>query len=301
MLFGACGNGKRSQGTDPAQTADPALGASVPANPTGPLQEDDLRGVCAGKGEARAKPYAKDGPAAHAITAFTRGNDKEGWMAWRSSLLGDFAAKAPQDYELVGCITRTSERKVETCTFDQEPPPHYLDLYEANYEITIREAATGKVVLTKTEMLPAEGCPSIKLFSAEREADYPVAEYAFVEMVKSLILPAGGVAAAALPGAAPPGQKVDGADLVKVCYGFAEPRAAVYAKVKGSVSPALMMTRSGEQSPFYNSLDPDFKPWGTEDASQYQLAICVAELMSVALTRAAEGRNLSATCAAPDG
>ena len=58
LLLGACGNKK----SPPGEAGPSSSGAAGPA--AAPLQMEDLAAVCAGKGEARAKPFTKAGAAA---------------------------------------------------------------------------------------------------------------------------------------------------------------------------------------------------------------------------------------------
>lgn len=274
LLLAACGNKK----SPPGEAGPSSSGAAGPA--AAPLQMEDLAGVCAGKGEPRAKPFTKAGAAAHAMIAFEHGAEKPEFSLHLPDQLTNFRPEKAEEVELVACVVRSAQHKIETCSFDSTPPARYLDMNDATYDISIREATTGTIVVNKTVTLPAEPCPRFHTFfgKGEKESTFPSSDYALTEMARSLVLPAAGGIGLKLPNPEAGVLKLDDRDLDRVCYGFPETRAAAYDKTPGKVSPTILFTRVNDNARYNSSTsDSDLKPWLAESAARYQLVLCATE------------------------
>ncbi|MFO0591953.1 MAG: hypothetical protein U0441_30685 [Polyangiaceae bacterium] len=241
------------------------------------LTDDSFRAVCDGKGEARAKGYAKDAAAAHAMVAFQRDEPKGDLRTASVMKLERFRPQKLEDVEVVVCITRTPGEKTETCTFDDKQPPYFLELHNASYEVSVREAKTGNVLVTKTVNTENHGCPMLHTFSAQTESDFPTADHVVTGIAAPFLLPATVTADTKFPN----GKDATGAlttyDLPPICYGLPEPRAAAYEKKPGQTSFAAMLHRASESENFMALTSFDLEAWKAPTDEQYQLVICSTE------------------------
>ena len=269
LLVVACGNKKQP-------SADDQPGGPPPPAFQAPLTEDDLRAVCDGKAEPRAKAYSKADPTAHSMLLFVKAGTKE-YRSDDINPLKRFKSEKPEQTELVACINRTAVKKVSTCDFDDTPPARYLDMHEATYEITIREAKTGAVVGTKTAALPPDGCPTFHSFSSEREDSFPDFDAPLLVLASPLLVPPNPAADLKLPNADAVRDKLSDTDLKGVCYGIPEPRAAAYQKTAGAASPAYFFRRGSENAEYSWRSSSELDPWKSDDAAAYQLVICATE------------------------
>lgn len=276
ILTAGCG-GKKKQ--DDLQSSPPGASgtAAATAAPATPLQEDDLASVCDGKPEARAKAYSKTAANVHSMAVFEAfGGEGAKFKKAYLTTLKAFNAAEPADTELVACVRRTSAKKVSTCDFDSTPPTRYLDMYEATFELSIREATTGAVVTTKSMTLAAGGCPMVHSFSSQRDDHYPDAENVLTELAAPILIPANATKLD-FPNPDAVRDKLDDLVLQRVCLGIPEPRAAAYDKTPGKIAPTYVLERTGPASDFNRNYHPDFSSWKADDASQYQLVLCVTE------------------------
>ena len=249
----------------------------TPAPVEEPLSDESLGVVCNGKAEPRAKPYAKDAATPHGVRAYER-DEPNGQLRVDSLMdLDRFRAPKVEDTEIVVCITRTPGEKTETCTFDDKQPPYFLELHNASYEITVREAKTANVLATKTVNLENHGCPMLHTFSSQTETNYPVVDHAVTGIVAPILLPATVTAETKFPNP----KEVLGAlttyDLPPICYGLPEPRAAAYEKKPGQTSFAAMLHRASESESFMALTSFDLEAWKAPTDEQVQLVICSTE------------------------
>ena len=269
LFVTACGNKKQPSADDhPGNTPPPAAPA--------PLTDDDIRAVCDGKAAAGAKAYSKTDPSAHAMAIFLKAGTSE-FQDEDIPPLRRFSPQKPEQTELVACVTRTAAAKKDACEFDSSKPSHFLDMYEATFELTVREAKTAAVVATKTATLPQNGCPMFHSFSSEREDDYPAPDAPLLQLASPLVVPPNPAADLKLPNPDSARDKLDESDLKGVCYGIPEPRAAAYAKTPGVVSPAILLGRRNENDWYSKTYSSDFDPWKSEDVAAYQIVICATE------------------------
>lgn len=270
LLVTACGNKKQPSSDDhPGNTPPP------PAAPAA-LTEDDIRAVCDGKPAPGAKAYSKTDPSAHAMAIFLKAGTSE-YRDDDVAPLKRFKPEKPEQTELVACVNRTAATKKDACEFDSSKPSHFLDMHEATFELTVREAKTGAVVATKTATLPQNGCPMFHSFSSEREDDYPSTDAPLLQLASPLVLPPTPAADLKLPNPDAVRDKLDESDLKGVCYGIPEPRAAAYVKTPGVVSPTSFLGRRNENDWYSKISSSDFEPWKSEEAAAYQIVVCATE------------------------
>jgi hypothetical protein len=223
----ALGCGTKSAPADPPDAGPPSP----------PLRAADLAPVCTGKGEPRAKPFAKDGTSLRPIAVFSQWDRYATPKLDHPHILNDLLAESAAAYELVACVARTAEGGSRTCQYETTKNRQRRDLtvFGATYEITVREATTAAVLATRTLTLPTPACPVGHTFKDVLDDKlYPDAGYAVADLAKTFVVPAAGVTT-------PPPQKgsphLEHFTLAKVCYGIPEVHAAAYEKVGGKVSP----------------------------------------------------------------
>ena len=262
-----------------AACADKSAPADPPdaGAPAAPLREEDLAAVCTGKAEPRAKPFAKDGTSLHPIAVFSQWDRFATPKPERPHILNDLIAENAAAYELVACVARTAEGASRTCKYEvtKNQQKRDLQVIGATYEITLREASTAAVLGARTVTFPTPACPSGHTFKdALDNKMYPDAGYAVADLAKTFVVPPGGVTT---PPPAKGNPYLEHFKLAKVCYGIPEPNAAAHEKVSGKVSPALVMSRAGENEGYYTHGYPEWKPWQVENAAGYQILACVSE------------------------
>lgn len=247
-------------------------GCKKKKSPSDPLEEADLAAVCAGTPEPRAKAYEKGGPNGHGIVLFAGGREDKEMTTPTPDILADFVPYKPQDVELVACAVRTAQTKTETCDYTND---HHLEVFEATYEISIREARTAAVVLTKTVSLAAPRCWDFTSFKDKTDKEYPNPELAVAELVAGTVQPAEG--GAPVPVSPFRVESVNDSSLDKVCHGIPEKRAAAYEKVPGKISPVYGFSRENDRSPYGLRSGPGFGDWKAKDGKDYQLVACITE------------------------
>lgn len=166
---------------DERRESPPATPAPAPAPAsTGPVQRTisdmaQLRMVCDGDAIANAAPYVKTpgkaSPVAYLYKDLTFPADATEFHHSTPSPLRPWATRTVADVQLVACVTVTQSQKVKECPFNTGA---VLELYSTTATVTIREAATGKVLEEQTlhDDVGDHGCPSSALMSANRQRDY---------------------------------------------------------------------------------------------------------------------------------
>lgn len=230
---------------DDRRDAAPADAPAAAKAPAGPVQRTitdmaQLRMVCDGDGIANAAPYAKTAgkpsPVAYLYKDATFPADAAEFKLLTPSQLRPWSTRAVKDVQLVACVAVTQSEKVKECPFNTGA---VLELYSTTTTVTIREAATGKVVEEQTLRDDASklGCPTTALMSADRQRDY--------HDLPGRVTP---IVAAHQPADAPPpflpAWTFDAACSGKPALG-ADPRRTA----AGSTNPFVVFVREGE-APF---------------------------------------------------
>lgn len=150
----------------------------------------DYGQVCKGGIAANATTY-QSGPNPHPIVLFTQSvsdpdnvsqlnltYDKRAW---------DPDSKRIETTQLVGCFKSKSLGISKKCEFEKGGKPFLLDYFAVSYELTVREAKTGKVVGTKVVNGPNLTCPSFTSYRDDlkiyAKPDQGLAEEAIREFV----------------------------------------------------------------------------------------------------------------------
>ena len=136
----------------------------------GMLFPDDFKGVCSGAGVSAATAFDPAGKA-HKALYFTP--YKDDLTDSSSSLPGDWtvqwsqASNALAAIDLVACAKRTAEQQVKVCDgyqTDGKPTQNKVNWHTATYELSVREAKTGKVLATTTVEATDTDCPMFQSF-----------------------------------------------------------------------------------------------------------------------------------------
>ena len=180
-LLAACGGGggsgdKGATGSDAAQDANAALAkANADVAAASRLLPDSFKGVCSGAGVPTATAYD---PAATAHKALYFGTYRDDFMD-RSHSLPDawtvrFSASsdALRAIDLVVCARRTAAREVKVCDGFQSngrPTQNRVRWHTATYELSVREARTGRELAKTTAEASSTDCPMFQTFQGESD------------------------------------------------------------------------------------------------------------------------------------
>lgn len=177
VLVASCGGGDDEEtpaATEQSDAADlPAEEMTVPQI----LTSGDFEQVCGGGTVSGATEYSKK-PGVHPLIAF-EGEDPEydytsmtlpeGWQS-------DLAAETT---ELVLCMDRVSEKKINTCEdyeSDDRPEPFDVEVYAATYDVTLYAATTGEVIANGTVEGTDKECPFLVFFDEEEDVQREYAD-----------------------------------------------------------------------------------------------------------------------------
>ena len=170
LTLGACGE-KRSADA-PSKTPP---GAMADAGPPNLLLPDNFRGVCSGATVSAATAYDPGAKAHKALYFVTHKDD-----------FTDQSASLPQDWtvlfspdrdalkavDLVVCARRTAEREVRVCEGfkkDGKPTQNKVRWHTATYELSVRDAKTGKTLAQKTVEATNADCPMLAFFNGDAD------------------------------------------------------------------------------------------------------------------------------------
>lgn len=164
---GAGGEAKGPNVAAPAATADAA--------PASVLFPDNFKGVCSGAGVETATAYDRAATTHKAVYLATYRDDfmdrshslPDGWTV-RFSADGD----ALRAVDLVVCARRTAARQVKVCDGFQSngrPTQNRVRWHTATYELSVREARTGRELAKTTAEATNTDCPMFMTFNGESE------------------------------------------------------------------------------------------------------------------------------------
>ena len=160
---------------DKKSGGDPAGGSSSIPVIAGQLFPDNFKGVCSGATVAAATPYSAAAPA-HKALLF--GTYKDDLTDNSSSLPPDWTvlfsptSDALKAIDLVACAKRTAAKEVKLCSDykdDGKPSQNKVRWHTATYELSVREAATGKILAQKTIEATDASCPMFYMFGSKDE------------------------------------------------------------------------------------------------------------------------------------
>ncbi|HEX2239629.1 MAG TPA: hypothetical protein VHJ82_00585 [Actinomycetota bacterium] len=186
VSLAACGGGD-----DGADTATDAGGGVTPAVE---LFSTDIEQVCAGGTVAAAAPYDPSADAIHPMLAFEGAAPEltemtldfpEGWVAQFPDV---------EKTELVACLDRTKETFVKTCEgykSDESDETFSVQLYDAEYDVTLYAAQSGEEIASTTLEATDEDCPMLAFFDEgeETQIEYASADKQLRQFVQKYVAP----------------------------------------------------------------------------------------------------------------
>ncbi len=188
VALSACGGG------DDAGDAGTDAGAGGAAVAPTELFNTQLEQVCGGGTVAAAAPYDPTSNEIHPLLAFEGKAPEftestldfpEGWVAQYPDL---------EMTELVACLERTNEKFVKTCEgyeSDETDETFSVDLYSADYDVTLYAAQTGEEIAATTLKGKIEDCPMFAFFDEgeKSQIDYPIVDKLLRQFVQKYVAP----------------------------------------------------------------------------------------------------------------
>jgi len=170
--LGSCGeNQDSSTGSDAEDTANADVAqASV-------LFPDNFKGVCSGASVSAATAYD---PAAKTHKALYFRTYEDDFTDQSSSLPGDWTVQFSPDsdaltaIDLVTCARRTAATEVKVCDGyedDGSATQNKVRWHTATYELSVREARTGRELAKTTLEATDSDCPMFWTFDGDSETD----------------------------------------------------------------------------------------------------------------------------------
>jgi hypothetical protein len=154
-------------------------GAGTQAAQASQLFPDNFKGVCSGATVSTATAYD---PRATAHKALYFATYRDDLLDQSSSLPPDwtilFSANgdALRGIDLVACARRTAARQVKVCDGYQNhgaPTQNRVNWHSATYELSVREARTGRQLAQTTVEATASACPMFQSFDSDTERSMP--------------------------------------------------------------------------------------------------------------------------------
>ena len=150
-------------------------GSGAPAAQASPLFPDNFKGVCSGASVSNAAAYDPQGTAHKALYFATYEDD---FTDRSSSLPPDWTVlfspegDALRAIDLVVCARRTAARQVKICDGyrnDGRPTQNRVRWHSATYELSVREARTGRQLAQTTVEAADADCPMFMSFDNDSE------------------------------------------------------------------------------------------------------------------------------------
>jgi hypothetical protein len=141
------------------------------------LFPDSFKGVCSGASVSTATAYDPAGKTHKALYFATY---KDDLMDQSSSLPGDWTVLFSPDsdalraVDLVVCARRTAAQEVKVCDgyeTDDKATENKVRWHTATYELSVREATTGKSLAQTTVEATESDCPMFWTFDGDADTD----------------------------------------------------------------------------------------------------------------------------------
>ncbi|MCX4094436.1 hypothetical protein [Nocardia sp. alder85J] len=165
VTVAGCGDNTRGDGAAPATTP------VVPMTLTG----SDFKGVCQGATVSRAAPYSAAG--SHKVVMLSPDN-KANLVEDTSTLPADWmvqsdsAGDAYTRIDTVACVQIATADEIRTCDGYKDgdkPTKNTVKLNSTTYNVSVREATTGKVLGATTLASADESCPMFVFFDNDAQ------------------------------------------------------------------------------------------------------------------------------------
>jgi hypothetical protein len=166
----ACGGDQRDNAGSNASSGT-AANTAVASQ----LFPDDFKGVCSGASVSRATAYD---PAATAHKALYFSTYEDGFTDRSSSLPNDWTVQWSQTgdalgaIDLVVCARRTAARQVKVCDEyrnNDRPTQNQVRWHTATYELSVREARTGRELAKTSVEATNSDCPMFQHFDSDTD------------------------------------------------------------------------------------------------------------------------------------
>lgn len=175
LLLSACGGGgSGTEGLDEVAD-DPVTVTEAPDSP------GDAAAVCDGTANGDAADYDQ-GDGTVAVFEREQGSDYE-FRSYVDNLPEGTVATNPDEASVVVCFEITNSEVVDSCTYtdEQSGDEFTVDIANATYNVTIREATTARVIEEEMELEgEVRDCPGASTFTEGQNSkiDYarPAAE-----------------------------------------------------------------------------------------------------------------------------
>ncbi|MCP5097441.1 MAG: hypothetical protein GY943_17995 [Chloroflexi bacterium] len=156
-----------------------------PTNTPPPLSGNDFSSVCTAEGIPHISAYEPDSGTntVHQVIIFEGIPLMEAFMGFIEMAPG--TVDLPKEWvvshggvyenvELVLCMERATSLFVERCQYvsDETSDLYALDVYDASYDVFLREAQSGKVLAQTTMQSEPANCPLVYLFRNEEHVRY---------------------------------------------------------------------------------------------------------------------------------
>ncbi len=174
-LLASCGGGGDTNAGGDARSGNATGNAPAGVAVGSVLFPDNFKGVCSGAGVATATAYDPAGTT-HKALYFATYRDgfsdqshslPDGWTV-RFSADGD----ALRAVDLVVCARRTAAREVRVCSgfrSNGRETQNRVRWHTATYELSVREARTGRELAKTTAEATNADCPMFQTFNGESE------------------------------------------------------------------------------------------------------------------------------------
>ena len=161
----------------PVAAGDSAAdGASAAGAAAEEMFDSDYAQVCRGTGQARAAAFSP-GPGVHPVLVM-RSDDGATFLQASTTLPDGWSAVWPdlERTELVVCAVRRSATPGRVCEGyeDEDTGTEWsVQLHDAVYDYTLRNAQTGEVLGDKSFEVPAGSCPMLSLYDDDEPSPQP--------------------------------------------------------------------------------------------------------------------------------
>ena len=174
----SCGGDQAGSAGGDANSAIGTVPAPTTANATAqtsPLFSSNFEGVCSGATVSAATAYDPDATTHKALFFETYRDD---FMDRSTSLPRDWTVQwspsgdALRAIDLVVCARRTAAREVKVCDGYQtrgRPTENRVRWHSATYELSVREARTGRQLAQTTAEATDSACPMFQTFDGESD------------------------------------------------------------------------------------------------------------------------------------
>lgn len=170
---------------DPSQPVEVQNAPKPALRGTVDFSRDDLKFVCDGEGQPNAPPYQREAGLVSPMVNFERRTEK---YFWPGRMTPGWWTNEPKHTQLVVCATIIDKKVFKSCSYEGRGGG--ITIWEATYELVVREAKTARELAKKTVSLPPSRstCDFMK-FGKEQEGVYPDYAPALRELVEPLVVP----------------------------------------------------------------------------------------------------------------